>query len=446
MAENQIRVLSFNCWGLKYVSKNRKERINGIAHELANSNHDIVALQEIWVFADYENVQERVSKHLPHSKFFYSGALGAGLAIFSRFPIISTSVHQYSLNGAPLDVVAGDWFVGKAAASVVILHPVLGQIQMFNTHLFAKGGEDGPEYNRAHRLVNAWELAKLARQAAELGRYVIVAGDLNSIPATLPITVLHEHAALSDSWLVTHPNAAASLSVTTPLDAIVKHGITADSPMNSYSAGKPLDAHASQFLGKRLDYILYRQPRRLNESCPIITASECNVVMTRKVPGYDFSFSDHFAVEATLDIEVPDEDRHPSDWRIPSPPGPSSPVPPSELSSASTATLIQALTACYRFARQRSRRELSIFGLCLLLLLAITIGTAWLPHSWIDPAFFLLTIFIAWLATTMLYEGFLYGNWECNALMNAIEELEIYRKGLEFQFQRSDRNSDGVTY
>ena len=39
--------------------------------------------------------------------------------------------------------------------------------------LYAKGGEDGPEYNRAHRLVNAWELAKLARQAAEVGKYVI---------------------------------------------------------------------------------------------------------------------------------------------------------------------------------------------------------------------------------------------------------------------------------
>lgn len=41
------------------------------------------------------------------------------------------------------------------------------------TQLFAKGGEDGPEHKRAHRLVNAWEFSKLARQAAELGRYVI---------------------------------------------------------------------------------------------------------------------------------------------------------------------------------------------------------------------------------------------------------------------------------
>jgi len=64
-----------------------------------------------------------------------SGALGAGLAIFSRFSIISTSIHPYSLNGAPIEVIAGDWFVGKAAASVVVLHPILGEVQIFNTHV-----------------------------------------------------------------------------------------------------------------------------------------------------------------------------------------------------------------------------------------------------------------------------------------------------------------------
>lgn len=65
----------------------------------------------------------------------HSGALGAGLVIFSRFPIISASVHPYSLNGEPIDVAAGDWFVGKAAASILIAHPVLGQVQIFNTHV-----------------------------------------------------------------------------------------------------------------------------------------------------------------------------------------------------------------------------------------------------------------------------------------------------------------------
>jgi sphingomyelin phosphodiesterase 2 len=53
------------------VSKFREERLEAIAHELSNVDHDIIALQEIWVFADYLKVQERVAKRLPHSKFFY---------------------------------------------------------------------------------------------------------------------------------------------------------------------------------------------------------------------------------------------------------------------------------------------------------------------------------------------------------------------------------------
>jgi sphingomyelin phosphodiesterase 2 len=36
----------------------------------------------------------------------------------------------------------------------------------------------------------------------------------------------------------------------------------------------------------------------------------------------------------------------------------------------------------------------------------------------------------------MFYEGFLYGRWELNALMNVIEELEIYRNQLEVKNRR----------
>jgi sphingomyelin phosphodiesterase 2 len=141
--------------GLKYVAKHRVERIRAIASELAKSDYDIVALQEVWVAADYAHIRSNVSKILPYAKYFYSyvitlrsiiecdihedtagsGALGAGLALFSRFPITAATVQPYSLNGSPLDVAGGDWFVGKAATSIVIAHPVLGQVQIFNTHV-----------------------------------------------------------------------------------------------------------------------------------------------------------------------------------------------------------------------------------------------------------------------------------------------------------------------
>ena len=73
-------LLNISFRGLKYVSKNRTERIQAIARFLADSDHDIVALQEIWVFADYEHVLESVSKRLPHSKFFYR------FGMFPHFP------------------------------------------------------------------------------------------------------------------------------------------------------------------------------------------------------------------------------------------------------------------------------------------------------------------------------------------------------------------------
>jgi len=57
------------------------------------------------------------------------------LALFSRFPITSASIHPYSLNGSPIDVAGGDWFVGKAAASIVVSHPVLKELEVFNTHV-----------------------------------------------------------------------------------------------------------------------------------------------------------------------------------------------------------------------------------------------------------------------------------------------------------------------
>jgi hypothetical protein len=41
----------------------------------------------------------------------------------------------YSLNGEPIDAFGGDWYVGKGAGSVTIMHPVLGQVQLFDTHV-----------------------------------------------------------------------------------------------------------------------------------------------------------------------------------------------------------------------------------------------------------------------------------------------------------------------
>ncbi|KAI1793185.1 DNase I-like protein [Ganoderma leucocontextum] len=450
MSETKLKLLTFNCWGLKYVSKYRTERIIAIANALASSDYDVITLQELWVFADFELVRAAVSKRLPYSKFFYSGALGAGLVIFSRFPIIAATVHPYSLNGSPIDVIAGDWFVGKAAASIIFAHPILGQVQVYNTHLFAKGGDEGPEHQRAHRLVNAWEFAKLARQSAEVGRYVIASGDFNSVPTTLPMDIIRDHAGLADAWVVTHPDTPEPTlsNPPSPQDAIRLHGVTADSPLNSYSAGKTLEPLARKFQGKRLDYVFYRQPSSLHATArtPILRAIDTQVVMTERVPGYPFSYSDHFGLEAMFEIEAPkgSDVTDPTSIDIPAPANPrqtpsfsiSSQANPQpalsarDISGDSITQALVSLTARYRFAQSQGRQHLFIFLVCLFTLIAIIATSAWFPF-YVNPVLYLITVLIAWLGTTMLYVGFVYGNWEVNALTNIIEELELYRVALQ---------------
>jgi len=232
------------------------------------------------------------------------------------------------------------------------------------------------------------------------------------------MTVILEHANLQDSWALTHPNIGSS-QVSTPIEAVHSLGITTDSPLNSYSAGK---LHARGSWGKRLDYVLYRQPNRPGQLVPQLKAVESNVTLTDRIPGRNFSYSDHFGLEVTLEIVPSDTAQVPSATM--------------ELSNATSATVISALTACYRFSRERSRKELTIFGLCIFILLLAVTGAPWVPHSWIHPIFLIFTIFITWLATTMLYDGFIFGNWECNALMNIIEELEIHRRGQQLLFGR----------
>jgi sphingomyelin phosphodiesterase 2 len=56
--------------GLKFVSKDRAIRIRAIADEIASSQYDIVALQELWVQSDFDHVKARVAQRLPYSKYF----------------------------------------------------------------------------------------------------------------------------------------------------------------------------------------------------------------------------------------------------------------------------------------------------------------------------------------------------------------------------------------
>ena len=90
----------------------------------------------------------------------------------------------------------GDWIVAKAAGCATISIEGLGLVDFWVTHVrvltllvyfrstaaddatplkqtVAAGGEDGPEYRRAHRITQAYELARFARNSAKKGHHVV---------------------------------------------------------------------------------------------------------------------------------------------------------------------------------------------------------------------------------------------------------------------------------
>ncbi len=136
---SELNIISLNCWGLKFISALRKERLAEIGRQLAiaSQSPDIVGLQECWTQEDYKSIREQTRNVLPYGKYFYSGIFGGGLAILSKYPIEDSSMIPYRLNGRPTAFFRGDWYVGKGVACAKIrIGPGLKDIvEVFTTHV-----------------------------------------------------------------------------------------------------------------------------------------------------------------------------------------------------------------------------------------------------------------------------------------------------------------------
>lgn len=99
----EINIITLNCWGLKYLSKYRNERLKEIGKRICSTLPvpHIVGLQECWTQEDYRSIRQETRHILPYGKFYHSGAFGGGLAILSKWPIEESSMVRYPLNGRP---------------------------------------------------------------------------------------------------------------------------------------------------------------------------------------------------------------------------------------------------------------------------------------------------------------------------------------------------------
>lgn len=399
-----LRVITLNCWGLKYISQHRHARLTAIGHALAAASPppDIVGLQECWTQQDYLAIRDLTRPILPHAKFYHSGVFGGGLAILSRWPFEETSMSRYPLNGRPSAFWRGDWYVGKGVASARIrIGPAPGDVvEVFNTHTHAPYERKDDSY-LCHRTAQAWEMARLMRHAAERGHAVLGLGDFNMVPRSLAHRLIEAHAPVRDVWRVLHPDSAVGgawqaeerarleaggLPVPTARECVQRHGATCDSTFNTWRWSKQMrkaldkgrdhepDPEARDPRARRLDYIFFAAGRG-----PAWEVEGVQVGMMQRHEELRCSLSDHFSVEATFTRGTTGAGDGEGEREMVT------------LLPTETYDEILAMTAQYEARQRRYRRtKLTEFGLSIAVAVGCFVAVWWAPRNYV--AFILILL------------------------------------------------------
>jgi sphingomyelin phosphodiesterase 2 len=270
--ELPLRVLSFNCWGIPAITQDLDTRMVAIGQALGRMELDIAGLQEVVRPSDRERILAGASAGgLTYGHYYSSGMVGSGLLLLSRFPIEEVGYLPYRLNGRPQDLMRPDYYAGKGVGWARLRTPA-GPVDSYNTHLIAEYLEFGPDVYHAHRVAQAFELARFI-DSRSAGTPAVLTGDLNTPPGSLVYRICQSLARLHDSYAVANPGLPG-------------YTVTPDNPY--VGGGAP----------KRIDYVFFRNSP---DQAWRVEASE--VVLRQVAPPFQTlipAYSDHYGVASSL--------------------------------------------------------------------------------------------------------------------------------------------------
>ncbi len=177
----QLKVLTFNTWGVPLFSRDRAARMRAIGRALATMGVDVALLQEVFYPKDRRLLTDMAAAGgLAYSRYFDSGLIGSGLLTLSRYPIVKSDFLRFRLNGRPQDLIRSDYYAGKGAGRVRIETPA-GMVDAYNAHFIAPYLEWGPDRFAAHRVAQALEAGQyIAEQSGDAP--AVLGCDLNCYP------------------------------------------------------------------------------------------------------------------------------------------------------------------------------------------------------------------------------------------------------------------------
>jgi endonuclease/exonuclease/phosphatase family metal-dependent hydrolase len=271
-----VRVATLNAFGLREDWPGRR---TVLAAGFAELQADLVALQEVVVRPDHDQVRELLGEgyHVVHHREREPD--GQGISIASRWPI--AAVHEVDLHVGPRPA-------GFACSALVAELRVPGPIDrlLLVNHL--------PDWQLTHEAEREQQTVTVARFIEELVGadrvHVVVAGDLDATPDAATIRFWTGKQSL-ERFSVCYRDAWAAVR---PAD-----------PGHTFTAQNWLTGHAERGdwaleLGRRIDYLLVR----CTDHGPTLDVTACRRLFTEPVGGV--WASDHFGVTADLSVVLPD--------------------------------------------------------------------------------------------------------------------------------------------
>jgi sphingomyelin phosphodiesterase 2 len=134
--DKNLKIFTLNCWGLRYVSEHRQQRIKLIAQHLAEHDYNIVFLQEIWCQSDYDYIITTTQSKYKFAHMFKNASIlgTSGLVVLTTWTPKVFHFHPFSVNGSPFRPFHGDWFTSKGIGYVRIDLDAL-KLHLFCTHV-----------------------------------------------------------------------------------------------------------------------------------------------------------------------------------------------------------------------------------------------------------------------------------------------------------------------
>ena len=270
LANTTLKVQTFNAYGPIYA-RHLESRTKGLLEAIEKDPSDIYLFQEVWEKDHQETLANKLSKGHP-----FSGAFGMnkefsrdGLFAFGKGKVLSHKVFNYPLNqDGLLDKVRGFFGVVKAVSLTRVKLEGIGNVLLVNTHTHPLSSKI--------RVAQMVFLAKKVLEHKEPKDALIVAGDFNFTPFSLPYRLLVAVLGLEDAFLQVQGAYGAHCTYCEG---------------NTYGWGGP---------SRVIDYIFYQKTSGLK-----LLSAQINLKRGPKGP-----LSDHFGVTATLKLDEKREHSH----------------------------------------------------------------------------------------------------------------------------------------